>query len=200
MHYYMFSKPRGCISARYDPRHKVVLDYFPEELRDIIFPVGRLDRDTEGLLLLTDDGALNSRLLSPHSHIEKTYFFYALGSMSEDTRQRICEGIKLYPTREIVSKPAELYIDGEMALSDIRDKLSPSDLKLANKRPLTPVLYGRVIITEGKKHQVKRMLLYAGCRIVYLKRVKMGGLSLDDTLAPGEYRPLTEREIELLKK
>ena len=199
MHYYMFSKPRGCISARRDDRHKTVLDYFPEELRDVIFPVGRLDKDTEGLLLLTDDGDLNARLLNPKSHIKKTYFFYAVGDISDEKLERIEKGIKLYPTRDLITKPAEIYIDGKARLGDIKDKLSLAELKKANRKPDTPVYFGRAIISEGKKHQVKRMLLYCGGRIVYLKRVKMGELSIDEGLMPGEYRPLREEEIEILK-
>ncbi len=199
MHYYMFSKPSGCITARRDDRHKTVLDYFSEELRDIIFPVGRLDKDTEGLLILTDDGELNERLLNPESHIEKTYFFYAVGDISEEKLLKIGEGIKLYPTRDVISKPAKLYIDGATTLGEIRDKLTPCDLKRANRKPNIPVFYGRAIISEGKKHQVKRMLLYCGARIVYLKRIKMGALSLDERLSAGEYRSLTVSEIELLK-
>ena len=199
MHYYMFSKPRGCITARRDDRHKTVLDYFPEELRDVIFPVGRLDKDTEGLLILTDDGELNSRLLNPDSHIEKTYFFYALGDIVEEKLEEIAEGIKLYPTRDLMSKPATLIIDGKATLGEIRDKLLAADLKKANRKPNTEVYYGRAIITEGKKHQVKRMLLYCGAKIIYLKRVSMGALTLDESLPIGEYRALTDREIEILK-
>lgn len=199
MHYYMFSKPRGCITARRDDRHKTVLDYFPEELRDVIFPVGRLDKDTEGLLILTDDGELNSRLLNPDNHIEKTYFFYAVGDIEEEKLGEIEKGIKLYPTRDLIAKPASLFIDGKATLGEIRDKLSPFDAKKANRKPNTSVYYGRAVITEGKKHQVKRMLLYCGAKIVYLKRIKMGRLSLDENLPIGEYRELTEREIEILK-
>ena len=84
MEYYLLNKPSGCITARRDPRHKTVMDLFPEEKRDLLFPVGRLDRDTEGLLLVTDDGVLCARLLSPENGIEKTYFFYALGTLTED--------------------------------------------------------------------------------------------------------------------
>lgn len=199
MHYYMFSKPRDCISARYDARHKCVLDYFPEELRDIIFPVGRLDKDTEGLLILTDDGEMNARLLNPESHIEKTYFFYAVGDIDEKKLKEIGEGIKLYPTRDVISRPARLYIDGCTTLGEIRDRLTPCDLKRANRKPNIPVHYGRAIISEGKKHQVKRMLLYCGARIVYLKRIKVGDLMLDDSLGAGEYRPFTDSELEILK-
>ena len=196
--YYILNKPRGCITARRDPRHKTVMDYLPEEKRDVLFPVGRLDEDTEGLLILTDDGALCASLLHPDNHAPKSYFFYALGDLSDELREKIEEGIKLYPTRDIISKPASVQILGKKPISEIKELLSGKDIKIANRRPETPVIFGNVTVTEGKKHQVRRMLMYAGCRIVYLKRVSMGGLTLDESLAPGEYRPLTDEELELL--
>ncbi|MBQ4071266.1 MAG: pseudouridine synthase [Clostridia bacterium] len=198
MRYYMLNKPSGTLTACSDPRHKTVMDLFPEEERCGLFPVGRLDKDTEGLLLITDDGALCASLLNPECHVEKTYLFYAVGALDEGMRARIEEGIKLYPTREVYSRPATLTVEGSTTLSAIREKLSPDDLRRANRRPDTPVFCGRVSVTEGKKHQVKRMLLYGGCRIVYLKRVSMGALTLDPTLPVGEYRPLTEAELHTL--
>ena len=198
--YYIINKPRGCITARRDPRRKTVMDYLPEEKRDILFPIGRLDEDTEGLLVLTDDGALCASLLHPDNHVPKSYFFYALGDLSDELRQKIEDGIKLYPTREIISKRACVEVYGKMAISEIKQLLSGKDVKLANRRPETPVIYGKVTVTEGKKHQVRRMLMYAGCRIVYLKRISMGGLPLDSSLESGEYRPLTADELDRLKK
>lgn len=196
--YYMLNKPSGCITARRDPRHKTVMDYFPEKKRDTLFPVGRLDKDTEGLLLVTDDGALAQRLLHPTHHVNKTYFFYAVGELSDDSRRALEQGIKLYPTKDIVTSQAEICVDGTTTLGDIRAYLTPFDLKKANRRPNTPVFSGRVTISEGKKHQVKRMLLFAGCRIIYLRRISMGALSLDPALEVGEYRPLTDTELSML--
>lgn len=196
--YYILNKPQGLITARRDPRHGTVMDLFPEEKRDVLFPVGRLDKDTEGLLIVTDDGALNASLLSPSSHVKKTYLFYALGALSEEVREEIEDGIKLYPTRDVHSLPAEVSVEGSVPISLIKDKLSPNDKKRANRRPDTPLIYGTVTVTEGKKHQVKRMLMYGGCRIVYLKRLSMGNLTLDGTLLPGEYRRLTDEELTLL--
>ena len=155
--YYVLNKPRGCITARRDPRHKTVMDYLPEEKRDLLFPVGRLDEDTEGLLILTDDGALCASLLNPDNHAPKTYFFYALGDHSDDVKEKIKEGIKLYPTREIISKPAEIELLGTTRIKEISHLLSGKDIKIANRRPETPVIFGNVTGTEGKKHQVKRM-------------------------------------------
>ena len=198
--YYIFNKPRGCITARRDPRHKTVMDYLPEEKRDVLFPVGRLDEDTEGLLILTDDGALCASLLHPDNHAPKSYFFYALGELSEELREKIEEGIKLYPTRDVISKPATVEIKGKRTIAEIKHLLTGKDIKIANRRPETQVIFGNVTVTEGKKHQVRRMLMYAGCRIVYLKRVSMGALTLDDSLAPGSYRPLTPSELSFLKR
>ncbi len=196
--YFMMNKPSGCITARTDPRHKTVMDYLPENLRDVVFPVGRLDKDTEGLLLFTDDGALNYRLLSPESHVPKTYLFYSLGTLDDEARKRIEGGVRLYPTREIFSAPAVVTVDGTTRLADIKEHLSQTELKLARRRPDTPVVYGRVTVTEGKKHQVKRMLMSVGAKIVYLKRIAMGALTLDPALGAGEYRPLTQKELLLL--
>ncbi len=198
--YYMFNKPGGCITARSDPRHPTVMDYLPEEKRNLLFPVGRLDKDTEGLLIITDDGELCASLLNPEYKTPKTYFFYALGTLDEATKDKIEEGIKLYPTKDIVSMPSRLEILGSTALGDIKELLSPLDLKKANRRPETPVFYGKVTVTEGKKHQVKRMLLFGGCRIVYLKRLSMGGITLDESLEKGNFRPLSPEEIAILKR
>ena len=196
----MMNKPRAHLTACRDERCKTVMDLFPETERAGLFPIGRLDKDTEGLLLITDDGSLFAHLMRPENKVLKTYFFYALGDIENDIIKEIEGGIKLYPTREVMSAPARVEILGECKLSEIRDKLSADDLKRANRRPNTPVIYGTVTICEGKKHQVKRMILYGGARVVYLKRISIGALELDSDLPVGEYRSLTEVEIGLLKK
>ena len=165
----------------------------------MLFPVGRLDRDTEGLLLVTDDGPLCARLLSPENGIAKTYFFYALGALSADKIREIEQGIKLYPTRDERSAPATVTLGESTTLGAIKHLLAPQDLKRANRRPDTPVISGTVIVTEGKKHEVKRLLLFGDCRIVYLKRLSMGTLSLDESLPEGSYRPLTDSEISKIR-
>ena len=199
MEYYMLNKPAGYITARRDPRHKTVMDLFPQEKRDLLFPVGRLDRDTEGLLLVTDDGRLCARLLSPENGIEKTYFFYALGTLADDKIHEIEKGIKLYPTRDDRSAPATVKLGAPTTLGAIKHLLAPQDVKRANRRPDTPVISGTVTVTEGKKHEVKRLLLFGDCRIVYLKRLSMGTITLDDALASGTYRPLTDSELNEIK-
>lgn len=198
--YYMLNKPRGCISACRDARHKTVLDCFPEESRDRLFHVGRLDKDTEGLLIVTDDGRLCNDLMMPEGRVKKTYFFWALGSLSNEEKTRLEGGVTIYRERDFITSPAEIEIFDLAELRDIRSLLSEDDVKRSNRRGAHPVFSGIITITEGKKHQVKRMLGNAGCRVVYLKRVSIGALVLDNALAPGEYRELSAEEIKLLSK
>ncbi len=197
--YYMFNKPKGCITARTDERHKTVMDYFPESLREIIFPVGRLDKDTEGLLLLTNDGILCYDLMMPERKVSKTYFFWAKGEISEEKKREIESGAAIYPGKDELTAPAKLEILEEKTLSEIKEYLSEDEQKTANRRPQLPAFSGLLTITEGKKHQVKRMLKYAGCRVVYLKRLRIGALNLDKSLPLGSYRELTEKELSALK-
>jgi len=197
--YYMFHKPKGCITARRDPRNKTVMDYFPEEKREQLFPVGRLDKDTEGLLLVTDDGVLCHRLLSPEMLIEKTYYFQALGVLTEKDARVIESGVNPFTNKDILTAPAKVEIISQTTLNCVKEFLSGKDITLANKKGNKQVTVGRITITEGKKHQVKRMLMSRGCRVVYLKRISMAGLAIDSDLSPGNYRSLTEKEISVLK-
>ncbi|HZG60870.1 MAG TPA: pseudouridine synthase [Anoxybacillus sp.] len=173
--YLMMNKPPGVISATEDLVQETVIDLLEEE--DKIFepfPVGRLDKDTEGLLLLTNDGQLAHQLLSPKKHVPKTYFAVIDGEVTEADVKAFRQGIVLDDGYE--TKPAELVILKSGIRSDVE-----------------------VTITEGKFHQVKRMFQAVGKRVVYLKRIQMGPLSLDESLALGEYRELTDEEVELLK-
>ena len=201
--YYMFNKPRGCISARRDERHKTVMDYFPEELRNVVFNVGRLDKDTEGFLIVTDDGNLSFNLMMPENKVPKTYFFHALLTSKEDfANKRLLEienGINIYSDREFETAPAKLRIEKRWHLSDVIDFLPEDERKMPERKLALPVISGYLTITEGKKHQVKRMIRYAGYKVIYLKRISIAGVLLDEKLAPGEYRALTEKEIEKLK-
>ena len=200
LEYYIFNKPRGCITARRDPRHKTVMDYFPDEKREELFPVGRLDRDTEGLLLVTNDGRLCYDLLTPQKLVEKTYFFWALGELNEEEKNKIESGVNIYKNDSFVTSPAKIKIISASTIKEIEEKLSSEDKKLAKRRPSLSVFSGEITITEGKKHQVKRMIGYAGCRVVYLKRLSVAGLVLDEKLDTGCYRELTEDEISKLRK
>lgn len=198
--YYMFNKPKGCVSARRDARHRTVMDYFPEEMRDSFFPVGRLDKDTEGLLVITDDGKLAHDILSPENHIEKTYFFWAMGIPDEKKLEEARRGIRIYKNSDTTTAPAVIILKDRSTMREIRAYLSDSDESLATRRGDFSAVSGIVRITEGKNHQVKRTVRYAEARVVYLRRVAMGELNLDEALAPGEYRELTDEEISLLKK
>ena len=197
-HYYMFNKPRGPITANRDERHPVVMDYFPIELRDKLFAVGRLDKDTEGLILITDDGKLTHKLLSPESKIKKTYFFIAEGEPSEERIKELFCGVKIYRNREDTTAPADIKITEHMTLRDISDLIQLDCKKHGSRRLDRPAVSGIITITEGKKHQVKRMIRYAGAKVVYLKRLSMANLTLDENLPLGSYRELTPDELDSL--
>lgn len=174
--YLMMNKPQDVLSATEDSVGETVIDLL--ELEDQVyepFPVGRLDKDTEGLLLITNDGQLAHKLLSPKKHVPKTYFSVIEGEVTEEDVRAFAKGVTLDDGYE--TKPGELKI----LKSGIR-----SDIELT--------------ITEGKFHQVKRMFQAVGKRVVYLKRISMGPLPLDESLELGEYRELTEEEIALLKE
>lgn len=146
--YYMLNKPAGVITASRDERHGTVLELFPESLRRGLFAVGRLDKDTEGLLLVTDDGALSHALMSPSRHVSKVYEAELDGVLVPDAAERFGAGLTLH---------------------------------------------------EGKYHQVKRMIAACGATVTFLKRVQLGGVRLDESLAPGEFRELTEEELGALR-
>ena len=175
--YYMLNKPAGVISATEDRRQETVLDLLKGPVRKDIFPVGRLDRDTEGLLLLTNDGELAHRLLSPGKHVDTKYFARVRGTITEETIRKFREG--MYVDDSLTALPAELKVLQAEA-GGITDT--------------------EVIIREGKFHQIKRMFLAAGAEVLYLKRLQMGPLILDPALEPGSYRQLTDTEIRNLKE
>ncbi len=175
--YYMLNKPAGIISASEDDREPTVVDLIDEPKRRDLFPVGRLDRDTEGLLLITNDGALSHRLLSPKHHVDKVYYVKVSGILSESDIELFRDGLVLTDGLECL--PADLEI------------LSVSDDEYASEALIT--------IREGKFHQVKRMFSSIGAEVSYLKRLSMGPLVLDPDLAPGEYRRLTPDELASLE-
>lgn len=169
--YLMLNKPDGYISATYDPKDPIVLDLIDGYEKRGLFPVGRLDKDTVGLLLITNDGNLAHKLLSPKSHVDKTYYLKYSGTFPKNGNSQFENGIVLDDGYKCM--PAK-FID------------------LGNQE-------ANIIIKEGKYHQVKRMLEAVGCSVTYLKRISFGPLSLDNTLKEGEYRHLSEEEIALLK-
>ena len=174
-YYYLLHKPAGVVSATEDKHDQTVMDLFsPSDYRSDLFPVGRLDKDTEGLLLITNDGKLAHDLLSPKKHVEKEYFAEVQGVMTAEDQQRFVEGILLDGDRTL---PAELLID---EVTEDKSKV-------------------RIILHEGKLHQVKRMVKACGKEVTYLKRIRMGKLLLPKELVKGAYRSLTEDELKGLK-
>ena len=172
--YYMINKPKGVISATEDPKHRTVLDLLDDLARSKeVFPVGRLDIDTHGLLLLTNDGQLAHALLSPKRHVDKTYLAQINGVMTDEDVETFAEGI---PFKDFTCQPAKL----ELVSVD-----TEKDQSLV-----------RVTIAEGKFHQVKRMVAYCGKEVVDLQRLTMGTLTLDEDLKRGEWRRLSKEELE----
>ncbi|BBM45841.1 pseudouridine synthase [Leptotrichia trevisanii] len=190
--YIMMNKPAGVISATEDNHHKTVIDLLNDEYRTYdIFPVGRLDIDTEGLLLLTNDGVLSHNLLSPKKHVDKKYYVKIANPLSEDDIKMLENGIKLEENFVTKKAKVEIICNG----SEKESKNSDFDENKNNKNE--NLVY--ITISEGKFHQVKRMFKAVNNEVIYLKRVKMGNLLLDEKLELGEYRELTEEELNNLK-
>lgn len=170
--YFMLHKPSGVVTANRDARHQTVLDLFPSAERRGLFAVGRLDRDTEGLLLLTDDGALSHALMSPKQHVKKIYEAMVEGTLLPQAAEQFQAGLVLKDGTEC--RPAVL-------------------------EPMEEPQWFRIILYEGKYHQVKRMLAAVGGKVIRLRRVQLGDLRLDPALQPGQFRSLTEQELTVLR-
>jgi len=193
--YYIFNKPQGCITARSDATDKTVFDYFNDIDTSGLFPVGRLDKDTEGLLLITNDGDLNHQLMHPDKHIDKTYYFWAIGTVDDEGIKCIEDGVNIgYAS---ITKPAKIVIVKSGLYDELAEVMEQDGCKI-NKKDLfkKEVIAGYITISEGMKHQVKRMLKHVGCYVIYLNRVSIGNLSLDENLKKGEYRILSEKELK----
>lgn len=195
--YYMFNKPKGCVTAKTDALHKTVMDYFPSDIRNELHPIGRLDKDTEGMLLITDDGSLTHYLMQPASHVTKTYFFYAIGTLTEEKRDMIRKGVFLQG-QTLPTLPAEIICTSTGRITDIIEYLPEKKRDSLLKNPSQKIFSGYITICEGKNHQVKRMLRAIDCCIMYLKRISIGDVHLDPSLASGTYRPLTDEELSHL--
>ena len=186
--YYMFHKPAGCITARKDAVSKTVFDYFDDVNMDGVFHVGRLDKDTEGLLLLTNDGEFEHQLMYPEKHVEKKYFFWALGSLDEGDIKQLEQGVYI-GRGEILAKPAKIEVHKSGGYKELKHEMAVENLfNMDSNQYNQPVVSGYLTISEGRKHQVKRMLRAVGCYVVYLKRVSIGGLTLDESLEKGQYK------------
>ncbi len=202
--YYMLNKPDGCVSATSDNRHKTVIDLLKDNLgnnvKKDVFPVGRLDIDTEGLLLITNDGGLAHILLSPKKHVEKAYYLIAEGTIPDNAIKQLEEGIDIgdgtitLPSRVENIKQYRLDGFGEYEQKIIADR--HGNETLPDNSIYTSM---ELVLHEGRYHQVKRMVEAAGSKVLYLKRVRMGTLKLDRDLKPGECRELTYKEIEGIK-
>ncbi|MEW4355093.1 pseudouridine synthase [Streptococcus pneumoniae] len=174
--YYLLNKPKGVISATEDANHRTVLDLLDDTARHKeVFPVGRLDIDTHGLLLLTNNGALAHEMLSPKKHVDKVYQAEIAGVMTDEDVIRFSEGIVL---KDFTCQPA--------------------DLKILETDEINQTSYVEIRISEGKFHQIKRMVAACGKEVIDLKRLSMGPLSLDEGLALGGYRRLSSQEMERL--
>ena len=170
--YYMLHKPAGVVTATEDNLHRTVMDLLKTARKDL-FPVGRLDIDTEGLLLITNDGELAHQLLSPKKHVDKTYYARVAGRITEEHKKIFAAGVDIGDEKPAL--PAELRILSSEEISEVE-----------------------LTIHEGRFHQVKRMFHAVGGEVLYLKRTSMGSLRLDECLEPGQYRRLTEDEIRAL--
>lgn len=172
--YYMLNKPAGVVSATEDKNDKTVIDLVPKPHAKDIFPVGRLDKDTEGLLIITNDGETAHRLLSPKKHVDKTYFVRTSGGeIGTEEVEKLENGVDI--GEEKLTLPAEIEI---LKNGEISESL--------------------LTIREGKFHQVKRMFKAVGREVIYLKRISMGNIKLDESLEKGECRRLTEDEINMI--
>lgn len=170
-HYYMLHKPAGVITATEDKKESTVMDILKEEKVKNLFPVGRLDKDTEGLLLITDDGELAHNLLSPKKHVDKEYLVKLRDCISEEDCKKLSEGVDIGDEKPTAPAKVERVEEKEILLT----------------------------IREGRFHQVKRMLRAVGNEVVYLKRLSMGSLRLPEDLEKGSYRALSEEEIYKIK-
>lgn len=175
--YYMLNKPQGVVSATTDKTDKTVIDIITDKKRKDLFPVGRLDKDTEGLLIITNDGELAHRLLSPKHHVDKTYEADVKGNLPDSCIEMFAEG---------------LVVDSSFTAM-------PAILNIISYDAFTDTSHIRITIKEGKYHQIKRMFNAVDSEVLYLKRLSMGSIVLDKALKTGEYRALTDAEISALK-
>ena len=195
--YLMLNKPRGLLTARRDTRCETVMRCFPEALQQTLHPVGRLDKDTEGLLLFTDDGMLDVRLLRPERHVEKEYEYRAFGHLDEAALRQLETGVVLAEGQPL-SRPARAALLAHTTIGESEAYLPERFREKYLKNPGRPVTVGKLWITEGRKHQVKLMVKAVGAHVFYLKRWAIGPVRLDAALAPGAYRPLTPEELHAL--
>ena len=194
---YMMNKPAGLITSCRDPRDPTVMECLPAALRETLHPVGRLDRDTTGLLLLTDDGRVDQALLDPSKKIPRVYSLLAIGHMTEDKISAASSGVPLGDSG-VLSRGAEIKVTSLHTVYELRDYLPPRRRMRYLKNPDGPAFGALIRLSEGRKHEVKLILRSVGCRVIKLSRESFGEISLDPALEPGEVRELTPAEYEYL--
>ena len=189
----MFYKPFGCVTAKRDDRYPVVMDYFKQLNNENLNPVGRLDRETEGLLVITDDGMWNQEMTHPRFHKEKKYEFIVMGDLTKEKITLLEKGILIVGS-EIPTAPAKITVGNKSTLGETLPLLHPeTQQRNRHNRPEHPVTYGTIVISEGRKRQIRRMMKAVGCRIIFLKRISMGDIVLDEALKPGEWKEISLR-------
>lgn len=189
-HYYMFNKPFGCVTARRDDRYPTVMDWFRELNDPNLSPVGRLDRETEGLLLVTDDGMWNREMTRPEFNREKRYEFAVLGDLTPEKQTQLERGVLLHGAQQLTA-PAKVAVTGRSTLGELLPDLHPEiRAKSEHNPPDRTVSFGSIVITEGKNRQIRRMMKEVRCLVLRLKRVSVGDIVLDETLAPGEWKEI----------
>lgn len=188
--YYMFNKPFGCVTAHRDDRYPVVMDYFRALDNPALSPVGRLDRETEGLLIITDDGKWNQRMTRPAFQKEKVYEFTVMGDLTADKIARLEQGVLLGGDTEYTA-PARITVTGRSTLGETMPQLHPEVRDKSRHNPMDrPVTFGTITITQGKYRQIRRMMKAVRCLVLQLRRVSMGGIVLDPSLAPGQWKEI----------
>lgn len=191
--YYVLNKPQNCITAR-EPNTPNVFDCFSDIDTTGLFASGRLDKDTEGLLIITNDGNFSNQLMAPENHISKTYQFLSLGHLSQKEITLLETGMDIGD--DIFTKPASVRILKTGYYSDLSKEIGAHKMKRIKKQPANQLAFiGEIIISEGKKHQVKRMLRGVHCPVIYLKRIAIGGFTLPVPLESGAYLQMSKSEI-----
>ena len=189
--YYMFHKPFGCVTARRDDRHPTVMDWFRDLGNENLSPVGRLDRETEGLLIITDDCMWNRQMTRPEFHRAKTYEFVVMGDLTPEKAAKLEAGVVLNGETEPTA-PAVLTITGRSTLAETLPALHPEIQEKTRHNPMDrTVTFGTITITEGRNRQIRRMMKAVRCLVLRLKRVSMGDIVLDPDLAPGEWKEIS---------
>ncbi len=190
--YYALHKPQGCLTAR-EPNAITVFDCLSDVDTDGLFAVGRLDKDTEGLIFLTNDGNFSNALMAPENHINKTYQFLSLNELTPEKIRQLETGMDIGD--DIVTKPACVRIIKSGLYKDLSQEIGAMKMKKIKKQPdMQTAFIGEIIISEGKKHQVKRMLRGVHCPIIYLKRIAIGDYALPN-IPSGEYLSLSKHDL-----